>query len=109
LGEESETQYNFEKALVLLEAKQYRELLDYVLPYATAGNADAQVQMGFLYSVGFGVMCDVREAERWLLKAAEQDHPLAWNNLGTLLHESDIDHRCVIGALLSWDSLRQQI
>jgi uncharacterized protein len=89
LGEQSESRYDFERALVLLEAKQYRELVQYVLPYATAGDADAQVQMGFLCSFGFGVVSDVEEAERWLLKAAEQDHPLAWNNLGTLLHDSD--------------------
>jgi TPR repeat protein len=89
LREQRDSQYEFEKALVLLGAKQYRELVQYVLPYATAGDADAQVQMGFLYSFGLGVVSDVDEAQRWLLKAAEQDHPLAWNNLGTLLHDKD--------------------
>ena len=89
MAEESNTHYEFKKALVLLEAKQYRKLLQYALPYATAGDADAQVQMGLLYSFGLGVISDVDEAERWLMKAAEQDHPLAWNNLGTLLHDED--------------------
>jgi TPR repeat protein len=89
LGEQSNCHYEFEKALVLLEAKQYLELVQYALPYATAGDADAQVQMGFLYSFGLGVVSDVDEAERWLMKAAEQGHPLAWNNLGTLLHDKD--------------------
>jgi TPR repeat protein len=89
LAERSNSHYEFEKALVLLEAKQYRELLQYALPYATAGEADAQVQMGLLYSLGLGVVSDPDEAERWLMEAAEQDHPLAWNNLGTLLHDKD--------------------
>lgn len=43
----------------------------------------------YIYSFGFGVVSDVDEAERWLLKAAEQDHPLAWNNLGTLFQDRD--------------------
>ena len=89
MAEQSNSHYEFEKALVLLEAKQYRELLQYVLPYATSGHADAQVQMGLLYSAGLGVVSDADEAERWLMKAAEQNHALAWNNLGTLLHGKD--------------------
>jgi TPR repeat protein len=40
--------------------------------------------MGFLYEHGLGVERDVGEAERWLIKAANQDNPVAWNNLGTL-------------------------
>ena len=73
------------------KAEKRQELLEYVLPYANAGDADAQVEMGFLYSTGTGVPRDLSEAERWLMKAAEQDHPLAWNNLGTLFQERDQD------------------
>jgi TPR repeat protein len=47
------------------------------LPHAQAGNTDAQCAMA-LFSR------DVEEAKQWLLKATEQDNPVAWNNLGTL-------------------------
>jgi|SRR5215472_640072 len=51
--------------------------LHLTLPHAQAGNSDAQCTMALL-SIEF------EEAEGWLLKAAEQDNPVAWNNLGTL-------------------------
>jgi len=42
------------------------------------------VRDGFLYQVELGVPRDIVEAERWLLRAAEQNNPVAWNNLGSL-------------------------
>lgn len=41
--------------------------------------------MGFLCEHGFGVPPEAEEAQRWLRKAAEQNNPVAWKNLGTLL------------------------
>jgi uncharacterized protein len=55
------------------------------LHYAQAGDSNAQCLIAWLYECGFGVQKDVNEAEGWLRKAAEQDNPVAWNNLGTLL------------------------
>jgi len=75
--------YDFEIASALLEKKNYEELLGYVLPHATAGDANAQCLMGFLWEHGLGVPPDLTQAERWLQKAADQNSPVAWNNLGT--------------------------
>jgi TPR repeat protein len=44
----------------------------------------AQCLVALLYQCGLGVAPDVHEAERRLRKAADQNNPLAWNNLGSL-------------------------
>jgi TPR repeat protein len=62
----------------------YDLVLRLTMPHAIKGNSDAQTELSLLYQCGLGVDRDVLEAERWLLKAAEQNNPVAWNNLGTL-------------------------
>jgi TPR repeat protein len=54
------------------------------LKFAEAGVADAQVMMGVLYETGMGVPKSGATAIKWYRKAAEQDHPIAWSNLGTI-------------------------
>ena len=80
----TQTDYDFEIALELFKRRDYGEVLRIALPHAVAGNPDAQCMVSLLYQSGFGVSRDLAEAERWLLKAAEQGSPLAWNNLGTV-------------------------
>jgi uncharacterized protein len=62
----------------------YDLVLRLTMPPAMKGNSDAQTDLALLYQAGWGVDRDVLEAERWLLKAAAQKNPVAWNNLGTL-------------------------
>ena len=76
--------YNSDAAIAALEAKDYHRVLQLALPYAEAGNPDAQCMMSLMYQGGFGVQRDLREAERWLLLATARDSAIAWNNLGTL-------------------------
>jgi uncharacterized protein len=73
----------------------YDLVLRLTMPHAMRGNSDAQTDLSLLYQAGFGVDRDVLEAERWLLKAAEQHNPVAWNNLGTLyaLQLPELRHR----------------
>ena len=80
----TQTGYDFEITLEAFKRRDYGEVLRTVLPHAMAGNADAQCMVSLLYQNGFGVSRDLAEAERWLLKAAEQGNTIAWNNLGTL-------------------------
>ena len=68
-----------------------------VLRHAQAGNSDAQCAMALLYEAGWGVPRDVEKAKQWLIKAAEQDNPVAWNNLGTYYAQEGhkrIAHQC---------------
>lgn len=62
----------------------YDLVLRLTMPHAIKGDSDAQTNFALLYQCGLGIDRDVIEAERWLLKAAEQNNPVAWNNLGTL-------------------------
>jgi uncharacterized protein len=78
------SEFNPDEAVVAFERKDYDRALRLTMPYAVAGDSDAQTQLSLLYECGFGVERDVLEAERWLLKAAEQNNPVAWHNLGTL-------------------------
>ncbi|SRR5713101_3595949 len=80
----TKNQYDFELVSEKLSCLDYASALQNTLPYATAGDSNAQCMMGFLYQVGLGVPRDIVEAERWLLRAAEQNNPVAWNNLGSL-------------------------
>jgi uncharacterized protein len=76
--------YEPEPVLDAFERREYKTILRMALPYAQAGNPDAQCTVALLYECGLGVEQDVLEAERWLLKATEQNSPLAWHNLGSL-------------------------
>jgi len=51
---------------------------------AEAGNAEAQWNLGYWYSIGKGVVKDEREAEKWYLKSAEQGNSLAQGSLGAI-------------------------
>ena len=76
--------YNPDEVLAALERQDYEAVLQGALPHANAGNSSAQCMVSLLYQCGFGLPRDLAKAEEWLLKAAAQDNPLAWNNLGTL-------------------------
>lgn len=90
-------EYNLESIFEAFERKEYKFVLEVALPHAKAGNADAQVMVSQLYEWGLGVARDVLEAERWLLKAAEQNSAVAWNNLGTMyaMRYPELEHRWV--------------
>jgi hypothetical protein len=54
---------------------------------AAQGNADAQNNLGLIYSIGRGVKQDYAEALKWYRFAAVQGHAGAQNNLGLLYSE----------------------
>jgi TPR repeat protein len=71
-------------ALEAFERADYELVLKLAMPSAIQGNSDAQTTVALLYQCGLGVNRDVLEAERWLLRAAESNNPVAWNNLASL-------------------------
>jgi len=56
-------------------------------PLAVKGNAEAQLNLGFLYARGQGVVQDYKEALVWYRKAAEQGQSAAQFNLGSLYYD----------------------
>jgi hypothetical protein len=83
-GKVASAEYDAEEMLLAFEEEDYEFVLREALPHAVAGNPSAQCMVSLLYQSGFAVPRDLAKAEDWLLKAAAQDDPLAWNNLGTL-------------------------
>src|SRR5881398_2138414 len=53
-------------------------------PLADRGDADAQYNLGQAYKMGRGVPSDLRIAQTWYEKAAQQGHPQAAANLGLM-------------------------
>jgi TPR repeat protein len=78
------SEYNPYVVMAAFERRDYAFVLENAMPFAATGDPDAQCMVSLLYQCGLGVERDLVEAERWLLKAAEQDSASAWNNLGTL-------------------------
>jgi TPR repeat protein len=76
--------YNWDEVSKAIERGDYESVLKNAMPHALGGNTDAQCTIALLYQSGWRVRRDVREAERWLLKATSQNSPLAWHNLGSL-------------------------
>lgn len=53
---------------------------------AEQGSADAQLSLGGMLYLGYGVAQDYEEAVSWYRKAAEQGNVYAQSNLGTMYH-----------------------
>ena len=60
----------------------YARVLQLLQPLAVGGNAEAQYNLGTLYSKGLGVPRSDVKALTWFRKAAEQEHAKAQFNLG---------------------------
>ena len=76
--------YNASTVLEAFSRGDYAEVFRSASPFAEAGHPDAQCMLSLLYQCGYGVPQDPASAERWLIRATEQQSALAWNNLGTL-------------------------
>lgn len=57
-------------------------------PLADQGDADAQFNLGQAYKLGRGVPSDLRLAQSWYEKAAQQGHEQAQANLGLILFQN---------------------
>src|SRR3569623_1205743 len=57
-------------------------------PLADQGDPDAQYNLGQAYKMGRGVPADLRIAQTWYEKAAQQGHPQAAANLGLILFQN---------------------
>lgn len=64
-------------------------------PLADQGDADAQYNLGQAYKMGRGVPSDLRIAQTWYEKAAQQGHPQAAANLGLILFQSGERQRAI--------------
>ena len=65
-------------------AKDDVKAVEYFLRAANAGNAMAQHNLAYMYSVGQGVEKDEEKAFDWVKKSAEQGNPIAQDDLGVM-------------------------
>lgn len=72
------------EAMKAYDHGEYERALQLLRPLAENGSSEAQCMVGSIYHLSLGVPCDGDEAVKWYRRAAEQGHPVALNNLGTL-------------------------
>ncbi len=78
---------DWEEGSLAYEQGDYATALRLWHPYAEAGYAAAQYNLGIIYGSGKGVPSNPGEAAKWFRKAAEQGHIVAQYNLGNLYRE----------------------
>lgn len=64
----------------------YNQALDYFTQSANMGNAEAQINLGYMYSHGYGVRQDYKQAFNWYAKAAAQNNAKAQYNIAGLYY-----------------------
>ena len=67
----------------------YKEAAEIFLPKAQKGDAEAMVNIAFMYYCGMHVKQDFEQAAQWYTKAAERDHPNAQFSLATLYENGE--------------------
>ena len=73
---------DFQKGLSAFKAGDFATALQEWKPLAEAGDASSQYNLGYMYSLGEGVLQDYKEAARMYRLAAEQGFPMAQNSMG---------------------------
>ena len=75
---------DYEKGLEAVRVGNYPSALLEWQPLAENGHTSAQVNLGWMYRNGFGVIQDDAEAVRWYRLAAEQGDAIAQTKLGLM-------------------------
>ena len=78
--EEIETQY--ENAMTYFENEEYEQALPLLRNCASKNHMDAQLQLGIMYSAGYGVPASLKDAAGYFRSAAEQGCTEAQSYLG---------------------------
>ncbi len=73
------------KCIDLMQKEDFYEAADVCTSMARKGDSMAQFAIGVLYYQGNGVMADPAKSQKWMRKAAEQNHRQAQYNLGIML------------------------
>jgi TPR repeat protein len=78
---------DFEQGKKLYDAGKFAEALPLLTDAAVAGNADAQLHIGYIYDCGKGVPQSYTKAAEWYQKAADQGNGRAQLSLGYMYRE----------------------
>ena len=80
--------YNPDEIMDAVQRADYGLVLEKAMPHALAGNPDAQCTIALMYECGLGIQRDFLEAERWLLRATQQNSALACIISGPFMQRS---------------------
>jgi len=80
---------DFDKGLTAARAGDFVTALAEWKPLAEQGDAAAQLNLGFLYGSGQGVIEDDKEAAKWFRLAAEQGDAVAQYNLAQMYRKGE--------------------
>ena len=72
------------KCSTFISSEKYKEGFEWCLLAAEQGDADAQVNLGFMYFAGKGVTQDYKQAAKWYALSAEQGNVDAQYWLGAM-------------------------
>lgn len=73
------------KCVDLMQKEDFYEASDVCSAMAKKGDRNAQFALGVMYYQGNGMMSDLAKAQKWIRKAAQQNHNQAQYNLGIML------------------------
>ena len=79
----------FEDAVLAYDRGDYAKAVKWFRKAAEQGNADAQLNLGFMYNRGQGVLQNYAEAVEWYRDAADQGYARAQFNLGLMYHKGE--------------------
>jgi TPR repeat protein len=71
-----------ETARDLMDAGQFQQAMEELMPAAVSGNAEAEELIGVMYALGLGVERDDERAFEWYLRAAMKGHAGAQSGVG---------------------------
>lgn len=80
---------NLETASKAYLSGNYKEAAEIFEPKAQKGDAEAMVNIAFMYYCGMHVKQDFEKAANWYTKAAERNHPNAQFSLATLYENGE--------------------
>ena len=82
-AEQGDAEAQYKLGFLLYQAERYTEALHFILRSARNGNRDAEFLMGSFYKKGFpNLELNPNLAFNWFLKAAQQEHLKATNEVG---------------------------
>ena len=86
---------------------QMKQARDIYQLFASKGDKDAQLKLGYMYEKGLGGKADAHDAFNWYSLSAEQDQPLAQYLLGRLYQMGHLDVQPDYALAKQWYSRAQ--
>jgi len=80
---------NLASAMAAFESKQFAQALRLFMPFAEAGDSDAQHRIAIIYQNGLGIVKNCEHAFKWMKASAEQGYAIAQHGLGFMYLEGE--------------------